>query len=86
MARKREPVIPRAVGREFTRAEVQRLAELTAHPLHRDQGHPNPRLAELEAIHKAAGRIRHVTVWELGGGTHDPERALREELEMESRR
>lgn len=82
MARRREAAVPPIVGRPFTAAEVARIARLVAEPIRLAEGHPNPRLSELHAIHEAAGRVRRVTVWECGGGRHDAARALAEELDQ----
>ncbi|MFC9833182.1 hypothetical protein ACFVKB_05050 [Rhodococcus sp. NPDC127530] len=76
---------PKSGGRrEFTRAERDRIRELTSRPLppvHRPGRSGRQIEAELDAIHAAAGRVRRFKLWPLGGGEHDPEAAYAEELD-----
>ncbi|WP_299166785.1 hypothetical protein [uncultured Arthrobacter sp.] len=84
MARKtqwRENAKPTA-ARDFTRAELERIRELTAAIPTAADGHPAWQTRELDRIHAAAGRRRGFMLWELGFASHhDPEAAYLEEVE-----
>ncbi len=79
MARRRVPpaTAPASAGREFTRAEVDRIRYLIAT---RDpSGLDDPNVDELYRMHEAAGRRRGFMLWELDP-VADVERAVAEEL------
>ncbi|ORM29191.1 hypothetical protein [Williamsia sp. 1135] len=70
--------------REFTTAEIDQIAELTAEMWPSGPRHDGltSSIADraLDEIFAAAGWLRGFRLWPLGGGAHDPERAFDEEV------
>ncbi|MEU6184538.1 hypothetical protein [Nocardia sp. NPDC047038] len=81
MARLKNHGYSAAAVREFTPAELERIAQLI---VTRPKGHPSPVRLELEAIHRAAGRVRGLKLWALdpvpAPGSPEFHRAFREEI------